>query len=103
MPVRVKIRFSRKISGYISEKIWHESQCIEHLPDGSVLFTAEVAGTDEIKFWILSWGAQAEVLAPEGLRDEIRSEAEAMRDRYGGRDERPTSNTRLPEPSEFAG
>jgi hypothetical protein len=37
-----------------------------------------VAGTEEIKHWVLKWGANAEVLAPESLRQEIRREAEEM-------------------------
>ena len=82
-PVQVKVRFSPDIAGYITEKIWHDSQIIEHEKDGSILFTAEVAGTDEIKFWILNWGSKAEVLAPESLRNEIRAEAEAMMRVYG--------------------
>jgi len=82
-PVRVKIRFSPNIAGYIAEKIWHDSQTIEHEKNGAVLFAAEVAGTDEIKFWILNWGSKAEVLEPESLRDEIREEARAMLKKYG--------------------
>jgi len=82
-PVQVKVRFSPDIAGYIAEKVWHDSQTIEHEKDGSILFTAEVAGTDEIKFWILNWGSKAEVLAPESLRNEIRAEAEVMMRVYG--------------------
>jgi len=81
-PVRVKIRFSPDIAGYIAEKIWHDSQTIEPEKNGAILFTAEVAGTDEIKFWILNWGSKAEVLEPESLRDEIRAEARAMLQAY---------------------
>jgi predicted DNA-binding transcriptional regulator YafY len=38
-------------------------------------FEVEVAGTIEIKSWIMSWGANALVLEPESLKDEIRAEA----------------------------
>jgi predicted DNA-binding transcriptional regulator YafY len=41
-----------------------------------------VAGTDEIKFWIMSWGSHALVLEPKSLREEIRAETELMLDRY---------------------
>ena len=51
--------------------------------DGSIIFEAEVAGTDEIRFWIMTWGSKAEVLSPASLRDEIRAEAEMMASRYG--------------------
>ena len=77
-PVRIRVWFAADIADYIREKIWHESQSIETCRDGSIIFEAEVAGIEEIKFWILKWGAKARVLAPDSLRDEIRIEAEAM-------------------------
>ena len=83
-PVEVKIRFSADIAGYIREKTWHASQVIEPQADGSILFRARVAGTDEIKFWILRWGARARVLAPASLRDEIAAEAAAMGEKLPG-------------------
>jgi len=51
-PVRVKIWFSPEVAGYIKEKIWHESQEIHQKDDGSIIFEAEVAGVEEIKFWV---------------------------------------------------
>jgi len=81
-PVRVRIWFAADIAEYIREKTWHETQKIETQKDGSIIFEAEVAGTKEIEFWVLKWGAKARVLAPESLRDEIRSEIEAMREIY---------------------
>jgi len=77
-PVRVRVWFAADIAEYIRHKIWHETQKIETLDDGAIIFEAEVAGIAEIKFWILKWGAQARVLEPASLRDEIRAEAEAM-------------------------
>jgi len=41
-----------------------------------------LAGTDEIKYWIMTWGANAEVLDPESLREEIRKEAAGILERY---------------------
>jgi predicted DNA-binding transcriptional regulator YafY len=83
-PVRVRIWFAAGIAEYIREKTWHETQKIETQKDGSIIFEAEVAGTKEIEFWVLKWGAKAKVLAPESLRDEIRLEIEAMREIYKG-------------------
>ena len=81
-PVKVRIRFHPDVAGYIKEKIWHESQTIEDQEDGSIIFEAEVAGTEEIKFWIMNWGSKAEVFEPESLRDEIKSEAETVLRKY---------------------
>ena len=54
-----------------------------------------MAGTDEIKFWILNWGSKAEVLEPEILREEIRAEAEAILESYS----RDVNQIREPSPA----
>ena len=79
---RVRIRFAPSISGYIAERIWHTSQQLHHHEDGSLDFEAEVAGIEEIKIWILSWGRHARVLAPESLRQAVKQEAEQMVAQY---------------------
>ncbi len=81
-PANVRIRFGKGVAGYIREKIWHPSQKVSARSDGSVIFEAEVAGTEEIKHWVMKWGGQAEVLAPDSLRREIRREAEEMMKTY---------------------
>jgi predicted DNA-binding transcriptional regulator YafY len=75
---RVEIRFAAEIAGYIAEKTWHPSQKLTRRADGGLVFAAEVAGTEEIKHWILKWGSKAEVLAPESLREEVRREVKAL-------------------------
>ena len=79
----IKVWFYPNVAGYIKKKICHESQQIHPQDDGSILFEADLAGTDEIRFWIMTWGSKAEVLEPESLREEIRTEAETMANRYG--------------------
>ncbi len=81
-PVQVAIHFSPRVAGYVDEKIWHESQVVEKQKDGSLIFKAEIAGTEEIKFWILRWGKDAVVLEPDSLREEIRMEAEGVLKNY---------------------
>ena len=88
-PVHVEIRFSRTVAEYIQERIWHEAQRIRSHKDGSVTFEAQVAGIQDIKFWIMSWGSEARVIAPEELRMAICSEAEAVHRMYGHDPSRP--------------
>jgi len=45
---------------------------IEHGKDGSVEIAYRVADVDELVRWVLSWGAQAEVLAPAQAREGAR-------------------------------
>jgi predicted DNA-binding transcriptional regulator YafY len=85
-PVRVRVWFAADIAEYIGEKVWHGSQRLEPQPDGSVIFEVEVAGTEEIKYWVLKWGAKARVLAPDSLAEDIQREAAATLANYKVRD-----------------
>ena len=85
--VRVQIRFDPQVAGYIREKTWHATQELTALKDGALLFEAEVAGTEEIKHWLMQWGAHAEVLGPPGLRRDVLAEAAAMVACYRSRED----------------
>jgi predicted DNA-binding transcriptional regulator YafY len=80
--VKIKVWFDKEIAGYIREKVWQSSQRIHEQRDGSIIFEAEVSGTDEVKFWLMSWGSKALVLEPDYLREEIRSECSLTIDNY---------------------
>ena len=90
-PVQVKIRFSRDVAEYIKERIWHDTQHIHSHRDGSITFEAQVAGIQDVKFWVMSWGAQAQVMAPDELRRAICAEAKAMHRLYADAASIPTA------------
>jgi len=73
-PLRVVIRFAPAVAKRAAETRWHPSQEIEEAPDGSLVWRATVAGMREIRIWIMGWGADAEVLEPGALRDDVASE-----------------------------
>lgn len=70
----VVVRFAATVARRVAETRWHPSQQLEEQPDGSLLWRGRVAGSREIRIWILGWGADAEVLEPAALRDEIAAE-----------------------------
>ena len=70
-PVRVVIRFSPAVAKRAAETRWHPSQELEQQPDGSLHWSGRVSGMREIRIWILGWGADAEVLEPAALRDDV--------------------------------
>jgi proteasome accessory factor B len=41
-----------------------------------------VGGTREMRAWVLGWGAEVEVLAPDALRDDVRDHALRMLQLY---------------------
>jgi predicted DNA-binding transcriptional regulator YafY len=80
----VELRFDPSVAARVSETTWHPTQRLEPLPDGSVRFRATVAGTIEIRLWILSWGDAVEVISPPELREDVASTHHRAAARYGG-------------------
>jgi predicted DNA-binding transcriptional regulator YafY len=73
-PVEVVIRFSATVAKRAAETRWHPSQQLEPQEDGTLLWRGLIGGTREIRIWILGWGADAEVLEPDTLRDDVAAE-----------------------------
>ena len=73
-PMDVVVRFSKEQAPYVRERIWHPSQELEDLPDGRLVVRLRAGGLFELKSWVLSFGAAAEVLEPEELREGVREE-----------------------------
>lgn len=55
----------------VQESAWHPRQNIEPLPDGGLIWSVKVAEWQEMLPWVRGWGAEVEVLAPEGLRGAV--------------------------------
>jgi predicted DNA-binding transcriptional regulator YafY len=73
-PEPVELVFDADMSGYIRERVWHESQQIEEKSDGSVVLRMEVAPGWELKSWIKGFLPHVRVVKPAALRDEIAAE-----------------------------
>ena len=80
--VRVVVRFSPAVAQRAGETRWHPSQETSQGADGWLTWSAKVAGTQEIRAWVLGWGGEAEVIEPAELRDRVRAELEAAVARY---------------------
>ena len=81
---RVRVRFAKRIAPFIREACWHHSQRLTEEQDGSLLFQVEVSEPREVGWWVLQWGAEAEVLEPDSLRQELRQTAEQLMGVYAG-------------------
>lgn len=79
---QIVISFDAAHAPYIQERQWHPSQEIVIHKDGSLTLTMTTSHLFDVKQWILSWGAGAEVIQPKELRDEIRDELKKGFDQY---------------------
>jgi predicted DNA-binding transcriptional regulator YafY len=81
-PERVVVRFHPEIAPFIEERIWHPSQRLRYESDGSLRFEATLGGMHEFVGWVMSWGANAELLAPSAWREEVASRAQVLARRH---------------------
>ena len=73
-PVSVKIQFSQSEARYIKEKVWAKDQNITENPDGSITISMTTSGYRDVKRWVMSFGKEARLLAPEKMKLEIKEE-----------------------------
>jgi predicted DNA-binding transcriptional regulator YafY len=81
-PEPVRIRFAPRWALYVQEHEWHPSQQLSRTPEGGVELSMEVGVGDELRGWVLSFGAGAEVLEPDALRAEVAAELGRAGERY---------------------
>jgi len=79
---KVTIRFAPAIAPWIREQVWHPHQQIASEPDGAITLSFPASDLREVKREVLRYGAQAEVIAPPALRNEIAAEIKKMQNIY---------------------
>jgi proteasome accessory factor B len=74
-PEHVILAFSPQVSAYIRERVWHPTQTFRTRGDPRLAGWLEVGlyvgVTVELTSWICSFGADAYVVGPPGLRDQV--------------------------------
>ncbi len=80
---KVAIRFEKMVAQNVAEVAWHKTQEVTFNDDGTLEFQATVSGLNEISWWILGYGDQAEVLRPAKLRRMVAERAKRTAQRYG--------------------
>lgn len=80
--VEVHLRFASEVAPRVRESVWHHSQRLVDRADGGCELTMTVGGIREIRSWVLGWGADVEVLAPEELRAEVAAHGQRMAAMY---------------------
>ena len=78
----VEIRFSPLVAQNVAEVRWHKTQQMTKNRDGTLTFRVRVSGLNEISWWVLGYGKEAEVLKPPELRDIMRKHLEELKRIY---------------------
>ncbi len=81
-PTEIDLRFAPSVAARVAETTWHLTQQTELEADGSLRWRGTIAGTIEIRLWILSWGDTVEVLQPAALRNDVATTLRRASDRY---------------------
>jgi len=76
-PIRLEARFKDETAVHLYETPLSPDQELTPEGDGWTRLTATVAETAQLRWWILGFGANVEVCAPEGIRARIASEIRA--------------------------
>ncbi len=71
-PQAVVLRFNRRVSPYIRERIWHRTQHVEATRDGGVILRMRVSPGPELVQWIMGFGPDVRVDGPQTLADRVR-------------------------------
>ncbi len=80
--IRLEVLFEKNLAVHIQETPLSKDQTVEPFDHGRVRIRATVSDTGQLRWWLLSFGARVEVLAPEELRAEMRDTCRAMAERY---------------------
>lgn len=81
-PETLVVRCDPFAARYVRETVWHPSQRITELSDGSIDLTLRLSGTVEIERFVLSWGEHVQVVAPAALRRKIHARLRAAARQY---------------------
>ena len=80
--IRLKALFEREAAAYLQETPLSGTVSLRDYDEERVLLEAEVPVNRELRYWLRGFGAQVEVLAPEGLREEFRTTVERLKIMY---------------------
>jgi predicted DNA-binding transcriptional regulator YafY len=81
-PEEVIIRFTEFQARWIRERKWHDTAKPIPLPDGGIELHIWTSGLGEVRRWVMQFGAQAQVLQPDSLRQQIAEDVRKMTDLY---------------------
>lgn len=78
----IVIRFSGNSAKFIREYEIDKADELVEEADGKLIFIRKAPYTSEIEKWVMSFGAEAEVLEPKNLKESVKKQVVKMTERY---------------------
>ena len=80
--IQLKIRIDGEVAKHLAERPLSTDQKLRFDDDGDAILTAHVHDTSELRWWLLGFGSQVEVLSPRSLRKAMAEESRLMHHQY---------------------
>ena len=84
--IKLQLLYDKSVAAHLHESPLSLDQTISEQSDGRVLVEADALDTQQLRWWLLSFGAHVEVVAPESLRKEFAETVRNMSNNYSGED-----------------
>jgi predicted DNA-binding transcriptional regulator YafY len=81
-PIKLKAIFDPITANHLSESRLSEDQSIEKLDDQHFMISATVQETEQLFWWLLSFGFRVEVLEPDHLRQKMADSVRELAKKY---------------------
>lgn len=81
-PIHFVVRFTKDVTRYVYEYDFYTETSLLEQDDGSLILKTSVKSKIEFLRWIRSFGADAEILEPKNMREEIKKEIEQLALKY---------------------
>lgn len=78
----VVVDFAPAVSQRVRESSWHPSRRFEELPGGGLRLSLTLPVLFDFVPWVLGWGAEARVVAPDSLREQIGEQVKLAASQY---------------------
>ena len=80
--IRVELLFDATTGFHLSETPLSQDQKFYERDDGKVKIVSSIADTEQLRWWILGFGENVEVLKPKSLRDEFKERSRSLNRLY---------------------
>jgi len=80
--IRLKARVNKQIAIHLEERPLHQDQVLNECEDGDYILESTTQDTNELRWWLLGFGENLEVLEPPELREYFRQISQKMHTAY---------------------